>query len=388
MKEKMIIKRNGELEVFNSDKICTAVYKALAHTGEDINIVNKAIDATVVRTLEELEIPTVYTLEKILFEELVNVGLVQTAKAYESYRAVQEYKRVVNTTDDSIMGLVARTNADVMEENSNKDASVASTQRDLIAGEVSKDISRRKLVPTDQIQAHDSGAIHIHDMDYLMQPIHNCCLINLDDMLNNGTVINGKLVETPKSFATACTVVTQIVAQVASNQYGGQSITIKHIAPFLRTSYKKYYDKYEKEFDVVIAKRLAHQRMIEELVAGVQTIRYQLSTLQTTNGQAPFVTIYLEIIEGDEYEMEQALMCEEMVRQRLAGMKNENGQEISESFPKLVYVLDEHNCLKGGKYDYITELCAKCNIKRLVPDYQSAKIMRRNYEGENFPPIN
>lgn len=220
MKEKMIIKRNGELEVFDSTKINNAVCKALAHTGESVDLANKAIDATVARTLEELEIPTVYALEKILFEELVNVGLVQTAKAYESYRAVQEYKRIVNTTDDSIMGLVARTNADVMEENSNKDASVASTQRDLIAGEVSKDISRRKLVPTDQIQAHDSGAIHIHDMDYLMQPIHNCCLINLDDMLNNGTVINGKLVESPKSFATACTVVTQIVAQVASNQYG------------------------------------------------------------------------------------------------------------------------------------------------------------------------
>lgn len=387
MKEKMIIKRNGELEVFNSEKIYTAVYKALAHTGEDIGMANKAIDATVARTLEELEIPTVYTLEKILFEELVNVGLVQTAKAYESYRAVQEYKRVVNTTDDSILGLVARTNADVMEENSNKDASVASTQRDLIAGEVSKDISRRKLVPTDQIQAHDSGAIHIHDMDYLMQPIHNCCLINLDDMLNNGTVINGKLVETPKSFATACTVVTQIVAQVASNQYGGQSITIKHIAPFLRVSYEKYLNKYiEKGYDTIEGSDLAYDRMMEELVAGVQTIRYQLSTLQTTNGQAPFVTIYLEIVEGDEYEYEQALMCEEMVRQRLEGMKNENGQEISESFPKLVYVLDEHNCLKGGKYDYITELCAKCNVKRLVPDYQSAKIMRKNY-GDNFPPM-
>ena len=220
MKETKIIKRNGTLEPFDESKIYDAVYKALAHTGEGLQGATNAISNTVDRVLTEEEIPTVYKVEKVLFEELVRQGLVQTAKVYESYRAVQEFKRRTNTTDDSIMGLVARTNADVMEENSNKDASVASTQRDLIAGEVSKDISRRKLVPTDQIQAHDSGAIHIHDMDYLMQPIHNCCLINLDDMLNNGTVINGKLVESPKSFATACTVVTQIVAQVASNQYG------------------------------------------------------------------------------------------------------------------------------------------------------------------------
>ena len=387
MKETKIIKRNGGIEPFNKSKIYDAVYKALAHTGEGLQGATNAINNTVDRVLKEGDMPTVYKVEKVLFEELVKEGLVQTAKVYESYRAVQEFKRRTNTTDDSIMGLVARTNADVMDENSNKDAKVASTQRDLIAGEVSKDITRRKLISTELIQAHDSGAIHIHDMDYMMQPIHNCCLVDIEDMLKNGTVINNKLVETPKSFATACTVMTQIVAQVSSNQYGGQSITIKHIAPYLRVTYDKYFKRYkDMGYSFEQAESLAHDRMMEELKNGVQTIRYQLSTLYSTHGQSPFVTLYLEIVEGDEYEYEQALICEEMIRQRLEGMKNEKGQEISEAFPKLVYVLDEHNCLKGGKYDYITELCAKCNVKRLVPDYQSAKIMRKNY-GDNFPPM-
>ena len=386
-KEVKIIKRNGNIESFDNSKIYDAVFKALANTGESIQGATTAISNTVDRVMKDKDIATVYKVEKIVFEELVKQGLVQTAKVYEGYRAVQEFKRKTNTTDDSIMGLVARTNADVMDENSNKDAKVASTQRDLIAGEVSKDIVRRKLVSAELIQAHDSGAIHIHDMDYMMQPIHNCCLVNIEDMLKNGTVINNKLVETPKSFATACTVMTQIVAQVSSNQYGGQSITIKHLAPFLKVTHDKYLQKYQdKGYDLSTANALAKDRMMEELKNGVQTIRYQLSTLYSTHGQSPFVTLYLEIVEGDEYEYEQALICEEMIRQRLEGMKNEKGQEISEAFPKLVYVLDEHNCLKGGKYDYITELCAKCNVKRLVPDYQSAKIMRRNY-GDNFPPM-
>ena len=386
-REMKIIKRNGNIESFDNSKIYDAVFKALANTGESIQGATTAISNTVERVMKDKDIATVYKVEKIVFEELIKQGLVQTAKVYEGYRAVQEFKRKTNTTDDSIMGLVARTNADVMDENSNKDAKVASTQRDLIAGEVSKDITRRKLISTELIQAHDSGAIHIHDMDYMMQPIHNCCLVNVEDMLKNGTVINNKLVETPKSFATACTVMTQIVAQVSSNQYGGQSITIKHIAPYLRVTYDKYFKKYsEMGYEVKVVEKLAHDRMMEELKNGVQTIRYQLSTLYSTHGQSPFVTLYLEIVEGDEYEYEQALICEEMIRQRLEGMKNEKGQEISEAFPKLVYVLDEHNCLKGGKYDYITELCAKCNVKRLVPDYQSAKIMRRNY-GDNFPPM-
>lgn len=217
----------------------------------------------------------------------------------------------------------------------------------------------------------------------------NCCLINLEDMLDNGTVINEKLVETPKSFSTACTVTTQIIAQVASNQYGGNSITIRHLAKYLRRSYDKAFKHFteDKKFSKEVAEDLAQDFKMKELKDGIQTIRYQLSTLQTTNGQAPFGTIYLEIVEGDEYEEEMALICEEMIRQRLEGMKNYKGQEIGEAFPKLVYLLDKHNCLEGGKYDYITKLCAKCSAKRLVPDYQSAKIMRENYEGNAFPPM-
>ena len=223
---------------------------------------------------------------------------------------------------------------------------------------------------------------------YTLSPIFNCCLINLEDMLDNGTVINDKLVESPKSFGTACTVTTQIMAQVASNQYGGQSITIKHLAKYLRKTYDKFYKFYlEKYNNEELARDLANDMKMKDLKDGVQTIRYQLSTLQTTNGQSPFGTIYLEIELGHEYEEEMALICEEMIKQRLEGMKNYKGQEIGEAFPKLVYLLDEHNCLEGGKYDYITKLAAKCTAKRLVPDYQSAKIMRQNYEGNTFPPM-
>ena len=331
--------------------------------------------------------PTVSKVEELVYKELIDHKQELTAKAYEGYRAVQSFKREVNTTDDSILGLLDKSNEDVLNENSNKNGQLASTQRDLMAGEVSKDIARRKLIPAHIVQAHDEGVLHYHDMDYAIQPIHNCMLINLEDMLTNGTVINNKLVESPKSFATACTVTTQIIAQIASGQYGGNSITIKHIAPFLRVSYNKYFEKYKEKYSLEMAHELAEDRMLEELKSGIQTIRYQLSTLHTSNGQSPFSTIYLEIEEGGAFEREEALICEEMILQRLEGMKNYRGQEIGEEFPKLVYLLDEHNCLEGGKYDYITKLAAKCNTKRLVPDYQSAKIMRRNYDGETFPPM-
>ena len=675
-----VCKRNGTVVAFDSSKVKNAIIKAM----ESIGVINKEVATNIsidaLFNFKELDVVSIDKIESFVYDSLIENGLPNVARSYEGYRAVQEYKRITNTTDDSILGLVKKTNEEVMNENSNKNSFVASTQRDLIAGEVSKDIARRKLIPARQIQAHDEGAIHIHDMDYIMQPIFNCfsgdtkfvtnlgvmrfnqcndgqvvevldkngtwrkatvrkynkqhlqtitltsgktvkkiratknhrwllkngnittdlkvgdklhllektnldninndmfcfgfilgdgsdydtrtstgikarlcgekinlldkfiaagytvssykqhgsddvfltkathlskndflthnmwrylskedkislflgyyaadgfkdrngiattskhlaqmireisalagyhitsekfqirntnykqnaelytfrfmkyqrsnrnwivkdinredrhlydtwcveepitktftldsgivtgncCLIDLEDMFEHGTVINEKLVETPKSFMTACTIATQIVAQVASNQYGGQSITIRHIAPFLRVTYEKYYEKYKQKLSECDAKEMATDKMYEELKAGVQTIRYQLSTLMTTNGQAPFLTIYLEIEEGHEYEAEQALICEEMIIQRLEGMKNENGQEIGETFPKLVYVLDEHNCLKGGKYDYITKLAAKCNVKRLVPDYQSAKIMRENYEGGNFPPM-
>ena len=385
-----IIKRDGTEQKFDSNRIKNAILKAMKYGS---GMVEEDIAESIAEGCESLcrqgIIPlTVLNVEDYVYNSLVEYEQFETAKAYEGYRAVQQYKRETNTTDDSILKLVEYKNEDLMRENSNKNEYLASTQRDLIAGEVSKDISKRKLIPPHIVQAHEEGILHWHDMDYTLSPIYNCCLINLEDMLQNGTVINEKLVETPKSFGTACTVTTQIMAQVASSQYGGQSITIKHLAPFLRVSYDKYLKHYKDlGYSSEEAKILAKDRELEELKSGVQTIRYQLSTLNSTNGQSPFATIYLEIEVGNEYEEEMALICEEMIKQRLEGMKNYKGQEIGEAFPKLVYLLDEHNCLEGGKYDYITKLSAKCNARRLVPDYQSAKILRQNYEGNTFPPM-
>ena len=385
-----IMKRDGSIVEFNKSKIREAIMKSMKNGS---GIVMPDIARLIANDAEkhfskEKEMATIYKIETYVYDRLVHYGQSVTARAYEGYRAVQEFKRNTNTTDESILNLLDRNNEDVMKENSNKNPVVAATQRDLIAGEVSKDISRRKLIPAHLVQAHDEGAIHWHDMDYTLSPIFNCCLVNLEDMFENGTVINDKLVETPKSFGTACTVATQIIAQVSSNQYGGQSITIKHLAKYLKVTedkaYKFYIDKYKNE---ELAKSLAKDMKMKDLRDGVQTIRYQLSTLQTTNGQAPFSTIYLEIEVGHPYEEEMALICEEMIKQRLEGMKNYKGQVIGEAFPKLVYLLDDHNCLEGGKYDYITKLAAECTAKRLVPDYQSAKIMRENYEGNTFPPM-
>ena len=385
-----VIKRNGDVVPFDSGKILQAVKKAMKN-GSGIylpGIAQQVADDAAMYFKEACDVAPIYEIESYVYNRLIHYGQTYTAKAYEGYRAVQAYKREVNSTDDSILTLLNRTNVEVLKENSNKNGVLASTQRDLMAGEISKDIARRKLIPAYIVQAHDEGVIHWHDMDYTVQPIHNCCLINIEDMLEQGTVINGKLVETPKSFETACTVTTQIMAQVASNQYGGQSITVRHLAKYLKVTEDKEYKHYlNLGYADAEARQLARDRKARELKGGVQTIRYQLSTLQTTNGQAPFATIYLEIEEGHPYEEEMAMICEEMIRQRLEGMKNYKGQEIGEAFPKLVYLLDEHNCLEGGKYDYITELCAQCNVKRLVPDYQSAKIMRQNYEGNTFPPM-
>lgn len=384
-----VIKRDGTTVPFDRSKIRIAVEKAMKNGS---GLYHPDIAEAISKDCEvffqnQKETPTIYKIEGFVYDRLIYYNHSETARAYEGYRAVQQFKRQVNTTDDSIMELMKKANEDLMMENSNKNAVICSTQRDLIAGEVSKDIARRKLIPPHIVQAHDEGAIHWHDMDYTLQPIFNCCLVNLQDMLDNGTVINEKMVESPKSFSTACTVTTQIMAQVASNQYGGQSITIKHLAPYLRKTKNKFYNLYlDKYGDKKLAEEISEDMMLKDLKDGVQTIRYQLSTLMTTNGQAPFATIYLEIEDGSEYEYEMALICEEMIRQRLEGMKNYKGQNIGEAFPKLVYLLDENNCLEGGKYDYITKLAAECTAKRLVPDYQSAKIMRKNY-GAAFPPM-
>ena len=391
----LIYKRNGETAEFDRSKIEKAILNAMKYGS---GIINKEIAKDIAKNIEVCfkdgpKIPTVEQVEKIVYYDLVNNNQVETAKAYESYRAVQSFKREVNTTDDSILRLIRDENEEIAKENSNKNSTIAATQRDLIAGEVSKDLTRRKLLPARIVQAHDDGVLHFHDMDYFAQKIFNCCLVNIKDMLDNGTVINEKMVESPKSFQVACTVMTQIIAQVASSQYGGQSINIKHLGKYLRRTYDKYYKKYY-EYNISkglshdeadkVAKEYASIRRQEDLEAGIQTIQYQINTLFSTNGQSPFVTLFLEIEDGHEYEQEIADIIEEILKQRIQGIKNEKGVYVTPAFPKLVYVLDEHNCLKGGKYDYITKLAAKCSAKRMYPDYVSAKKMKEQYEGNVF----
>ena len=294
------------------------------------------------------------------------------------------------------MSLIKNSNKDVMEENSNKNAYIASTQRDLIAGEVSKDLTKRLLLPENIVKAHEEGAIHFHDMDYFVQTIFNCCLINIKDMFENGTVMNGKLIESPKSFQVACTVMTQIISAVASSQYGGQSVDIRHLGKYLRYSREKYRAKYEEQYggkmDPYIINQLISDRVKDELRSGVQTIQYQINTLMTTNGQAPFVTVFMyldEVPEGQTRE-DLALVIEEVLKQRIQGVKNEKGVWITPAFPKLIYVLEEDNIREDSKYWNLTQLAAKCTAKRMVPDYISEKIMKKLKvdkfgEGHCFP---
>ena len=384
-----IIKRDGEVVEFNKEKIEKAILQAMKYGS---GIVKPQIAADIAESIricfeDGSKIPTVEQVERMVYFDLINCKQTKTAKAYEGYRAVQAFKRQVNTTDDSILSLLQNKNEDVAKENSNKDDKVASTQRDLIAGEISKDIARRRILPSYVVQAHDEGVIHYHDMDYAIQPIFNCCLINLQDMLDNGTVINNRMVESPKSFQTACTVTTQIIAQIASNQYGGQSFELAALAPYVRVSYNKYLKRYSKNYKEELAKELAHDRIMEEISSGIQTIQYQINTLMTTNGQAPFCTMFMHIEDGNEYEYEMSLLVEEVLRQRIEGIKNEQGVYVTPSFPKLIYVLDENNAYSDRKYWHITQLAARCSAKRLYPDYISAKRMRKIYEGNVFSPM-
>lgn len=394
-----IIKRDGARAEFNREKITIAIEKAM-HSSSGVYEIGLAdkIAWEIEREARQADAPlTIYNIEDKVYFKLIENGNPATARAYENYKAVQTFKRHENTTDDSIFGLLNKSNIDVLDENSNKDAHVVSTQRDLIAGEVSKDIARRKLIPADIVQAHDSGAIHFHDMDYIIQPMFNCCLINLEDMLTNGTVINGKKIDSPKSFQVACTVTTQIIAQVASGQYGGQSINgiDRILAPFVRKSFEKtlaavldeQVNVYGMEPDREKAEQIAWARTRKEVKDGIQTIQYQINTLMTTNGQAPFVTLFMYFLPGYEYEKEAAMITEEILAQRLEGVKNEQDVYITPAFPKLVYVLDEHNIRPGTPYYYLTELAAKCTAKRMYPDYISAKKMRENYEGNVFSPM-
>lgn len=385
-----LIKRNGQTVPFNKTKIKQAIVKAMRNgSGIYLPDIARLIANDAERYFEKKdETPTISQVEKYVYQRLIHYGQDLTARAYEEFRAVQAFKRETNTTDSSVLGLVRGTNKEAMNENSNKNARVASTQRDLIAGEISKDLSRRKLIPAHIVQAHDTGAIHYHDMDYAMQPIFNCCLVNIKDMLDNGTVINGKMVESPKSFQVACTVMTQIIAQIASGQYGGQTINVKHLGKYLAISRKKYQAMVQDlGMSENLQKEMVDKLLRKELEAGVQTIQYQINTLMTTNGQAPFVTLFLEIEPGHEYEEEVAMIIEEIIKQRHLGIKNEVGVYITPSFPKLVYVLDENNVHVASKYRYITEAAAKCTAKRLYPDYISAKEMRKIYEGNVFGPM-
>ena len=387
-----VIKRDGRAVDYDRAKIQIAIEKANQEV-KPKERANKEDIKGIIQYIEDLNKKRmlVEDIQDIIEEKLMEIEKYELAKKYIVYRYTRALVRKQNTTDETILGLIRNENKELAEENSNKNTLLASTQRDYIAGEVSRDLTRRLLLPEKIAKADADGVLHFHDADYFVQPIFNCCLINISDMLDNGTVMNGKMIESPKSFQVACTVTTQIIAAVASNQYGGQSVDLKHLGKYLRKSYNKFKSEIEKKYkgklsDDVI-EDLVQDRLKAELKAGVQTIQYQINTLMTTNGQSPFVTLFLHLEEGDPYIKENAMIIEEVLRQRYQGIKNEAGIYVTPAFPKLVYVLDECNCLKGGEYDYLTKLAVKCSAKRMYPDYISAKKMRENYEGNVFSPM-
>lgn len=382
-------KRDGRIVEYDRDKIVIAIEKANAELDERERADHSLIDSILDYVEQQPEeILHVEGIQDMIEKQMVKKDKYALSKKYMIYRYQRALLRKANTTDDSILKLIRNENKELAEENSNKNTMLASTQRDYIAGEVSRDLTKRVLLPEHLTLAHEQGVFHFHDADYFVQPIFNCCLINIQDMLDNGTVMNGKMIESPKSFQVACIVMTQIIAAVASNQYGGQSVDMRHLGKYLRKSYVKFKKEITDEFAEELTKeeieRLVNIRLKDELKSGVQTIQYQINTLMTTNGQAPFVTLFLYLRDDDEYIEENAMIIEEILRQRLQGVKNQAGIYATPAFPKLIYVLDENNCLDGGKYDYLTRLAAKCSAKRMYPDYISAKKMRENYEGNVF----
>ncbi len=385
-----IIKRNGSETVFDITKIIAAVNKANNVVEEDQRMTQQQIlqlaDDVYMTCQARPHAMNVEEIQDLVENGIMKAGAYEVARRYITYRYVQSIKRTNNTTDDRILSLIECNNEDVKQENSNKNPTVNSVQRDYMAGEVSKDLAMRLLLPADVVQAHEEGIIHFHDADYYAQHMHNCDLINLDDMLQNGTVISGTMIEKPHSFSTACNIATQIIAQVASNQYGGQSISLTHLAPFVDISRKKIRQDVEAEMEVLgiqpgeeKVSRIVEDRLREEIKRGVQTIQYQVVTLMTTNGQAPFITVFMYLGEaGDDARLKAdlAIIIEETLRQRYEGVKNETGVWITPAFPKLIYVLEEDNVRAGTPYWYLTELAAKCTAKRMVPDYISEKKMR------------
>lgn len=387
-----VIKRDGRAVDYDRSKIAVAIEKANQEVRRSERATKKEIEE-IIEYIQELNKKRmlVEDIQDIIEQKLMEIEKFELAKKYIVYRYNRALVRKSNTTDESILGLIRNENQELAEENSNKNTMLASTQRDYIAGEVSRDLTKRLLLPEKINKAHEEGILHFHDADYFVQPIFNCCLINIGDMLDNGTVMNGKMIESPKGFQVACTVTTQIIAAVASNQYGGQSVDLIHLGKYLRKSYNKFKkqleEKYKGKLPDEVIHEIAEQRQRAELKSGVQTIQYQINTLMTTNGQSPFVTLFLHLDEKDEYIKENAMIIEEVLKQRLEGIKNEKGVYVTPAFPKLIYVLDECNSLKGGKYDYLTKLAVKCSAKRMYPDYISAKKMRENYEGNVFSPM-
>lgn len=386
-----VIKRDCSLEEFDKNKIYIAIVKAMScgngiKTDVAQKIANEIENELLKEDIEEVEI---YRIESMVFDKLIQHKQKLTAKEYEGYRRIREFQReVVNTTDNDILKLVYNENEYLIKENSNKNAILETTKRDYIAGTVSKDISSRYIFSPQLIQAHNEGIIHIHDLDYQLQHITNCCLINLEDMLQNGTVINGVKIDKPKTFKTACTIATQIITAVASSQYGGTTITLTHLAPFVRDSYNKLFKKYKNRgFHNFECEKFVNEDLKEEIRDGVQTFNYQINSMSTTNGQAPFITVFMYLNETKEYKKELAMIIEEFLRQRIQGMKNKVGIYVTQSFPKLIYALEDDNITENSKYWYLTELSAKCSVKRLVPDYISEKVMKELKEGNCFPSM-
>lgn len=389
---KKIIKRNGAEVAFDAMKIRNAIAKANAEVEErdrmsefELSAITNEIATQLDRFNRAVEVEEI---QEIVETELMAAGAYEVAKCYIRYRYDHKLKRE-NDTDKKILSLVEYENEAVKQENSNKDPEIIPTQRDYIAGEISKDITLRKLLPENIAKAHEEGIIHFHDADYFIQHSHNCDLINLEDMLQNGTVISGTLIEKPHTFSTACNIATQIIAQVASCQYGGQSISLAHLAPFVDDTRQKLKKKYSElkngmdisEFDAFIEKLVA-----EDITKGVQTIQYQVVTLMTTNGQAPFITVYMDINEAqnDICRKDLAAVIEETLKQRIQGVKNEVGVWVTPAFPKLIYALDENNIYPDSEYYYLTELAAKCTAKRMVPDYISNKVQRKLKNGDTY----
>ena len=410
-----IIKRNGAEVEFDSSKIENALVKA----NDSITVKSQRIGKRLIKLIAE-EIAEAYVnskrtrsveyIQDQIENKLIEYNAYAVAKEYITYRYKRTLARTSSTVDDKIIALLEESNEEIKQENSNKNPVIASTQRDYMAGEISKDITNRILLSDDIVEAHNQGIIHFHDADYFAQHIFNCCLINLEDMLQNGTVISGTLIEKPHSFSTACNIATQIIAQVASNQYGGQTISLAHLAPFVEISRQKIRKQVEAEQKLAFEschvgtltefsdkmkdaiEHITEQRVADEIKRGIQTIQYQVVTLMTTNGQAPFLSVnmYLNEAKNEQEKMDLALVIEEVLRQRIEGVKNEKGVWITPAFPKLLYVLEEDNCKEGTKYWYLTELAAKCTAKRLVPDYISEKKMKeykinKNGDGDCYP---